>query len=837
MKNRCTWFTLLLMVGMLLLWSSVCAQSNSEEQWQEAWQEIASQGEGFVVWESSRTGRWRIWMRQLDGTGLQLLSPNEEGRDHFCPHLSPDGKTMLYLSYPEGKHSYQNPQPSVPMHLLEIETGVDRVLVEDACAYGEDRAAVWLSSRQFVYIGGDGLTYQFDLWTNKATLLTQKTPETTGWAFGWLVNPTMTHATTGEPTFSPYSADEGTIAPRKKQGGCQPYFSRDGRWGFWMGGGGGPIRAFDLATSKVKNIIEKDDPRMPSQRGYLYFPMLSADGQLFAFGSSPNQHDHFKSDYDIFISRIDPVTLEIIGKPARYTFHEANDRFPDVFVRPLELGRHRGEAPFRVTLTPENEDTEWVWSFGDGEEHRGKTAQHTYRRPGNYRVEARQGMQTLIGHVQAMVPEPPQVLETILRGKQAILVQFDEPIRVAKRKARLDSKTKIREWEVSADGYHLVLHLDRPLDKADWLWLEGITDQAQRPNKLPAQRLRLEQPVWPGSQDGLVFLWQNGSASNLIRDPETGDARSYSVKARGRAHLDHNHAMRLAKGAYAAEDAGQMLLAACKATNELTIEAVIFPDSRDQDGPARIVSLSSDPSSRNFTLGQQDQMLVLRLRTPRTGTNGANPELPLCKLSFSQPTHVLVTYQPGLLKCYRDGELVLETDAVQGGFSNWTEQHLILGDEWSGERDWAGTLEGIAIYSRALSPKEVHAHARGYRALLLGRSEPQRWSVKAKLVAQSDAPTLEQISPYREALVIHEYEVELGEQTHEPAEQDLPNRIRVVQWAILDGEKLPESHPKQNTSTQLILETLDANPQLRSVYLSDTLELDFDVPIYVAIER
>ena len=64
-------------------------------------------GKGFLVWESNRSGRWRIWYRNLDGSGLRQLSPEEEGRDHFAPHISPDGTHMAYLSYPTPLNAYR----------------------------------------------------------------------------------------------------------------------------------------------------------------------------------------------------------------------------------------------------------------------------------------------------------------------------------------------------------------------------------------------------------------------------------------------------------------------------------------------------------------------------------------------------------------------------------------------------------------------------------------------------------------------------------------------------------------------------------------------------------
>jgi hypothetical protein len=73
-------------------------------------------------------------------------------------------------------------------------------------------------------------------------------------------------------------------------------------------------------------------------------------------------------------------------------------------------------------------------------------------------------------------------------------------------------------------------------------------------------------------------------------------------------------------------------------------------------------------------------------------------------------------------------------------------------------------------------------------------------------------PTLEQITPYRSALVVEEYEPVRG-----------GARLRVARWAILDGERLPAVARPIGSTARLRLEPYAAQPQLESVVLSDTL--------------
>jgi hypothetical protein len=59
-----------------------------------------------------------------------------------------------------------------------------------------------------------------------------------------------------------------------------------------------------------------------------------------------------------------------------------------------------------------------------------------------------------------------------------------------------------------------------------------------------------------------------------------------------------------------------------KKSKAITIEAWIKPENTVQAGPARIVTVSSDMGSRNFTLGQKGGAYEMRFRTTATSPNG-----------------------------------------------------------------------------------------------------------------------------------------------------------------------------------------------------------------------
>lgn len=654
----------------------------------ESWRQMAQIGKGFVIWESNRSGHWRIWRRELDGSSLRQISPEEEGREHYCPHLSPDGSRLVYLSYPTGTDTYDHrPKEGMPLYVLSSAGGQPKLLTPQARDYFEDRAAVWIDSEHLAYIDGEGFSCELDLRTGRSERITASGATGTQWGqSGYLVNATKTHATGGQPTFSLYDRAKRSIVGQNVLGGCQPYFTHDGRFGFWMGGAGGPINRIDLRTRQVAPMLAANDPRMPKERAYLYFPMVSRDGRWFTFAASPNQHDHFQSDYDVFVARLDPERLEVIERPVRYTFDAKNDRFPDVFV---------ANSSADVAKKP-----------------------------------------------AAPRPEKPQTA----------------PVK------------------------------------------------------------------WPSSSEGLVYVFQTADQPNLVPAAD-GPSRAFALEPRARARLNGHQGLVLTGGAYVVQDADSALLDACRRSGQLTIEAVIEPDDLKQNGPARIVTFSSSAGERNFTLGQQDDRLIFRLRTPSTGLNGVQPEVTLGNVAAGWPQHVAVSYRPGEMAAYINGTQIYRGGDVKGDFSNWSPHHLLLGDEWDGARDWRGSLEGVAIFSRALTAEEIRRDADEYRGLIESRPPAQRIAIDAELVARSPVPTLQEIKPYRSALVVYKYRLVGAVPKALAGQKD----VLVAHWALLDGRPEPVGDWRPGTKTRLLLEPVERNPQLQRFVTKDEFDSDDDL--------
>lgn len=203
---------------------------------------------------------------------------------------------------------------------------------------------------------------------------------------------------------------------------------------------------------------------------------------------------------------------------------------------------------------------------------------------------------------------------------------------------------------------------------------------------------------------GPVVAWY-GARPDVLLGPERTPQPDYSLQHDG-ANAVKDGILRLEGGRTLVEGANELLLAACREKHELTLIAEFKTADMRQTGPARIVSFSLDGQKRNFSLCQERDKLVLRLRTPQTGLNGTEPEVELAQLEKDSVHFLIVTYRPGELHCYLDSD-ARAVPQIQGDFSNWEPCQIVLGNEWKASRPWRGELRSIAIYPRFMERREA----------------------------------------------------------------------------------------------------------------------------------
>lgn len=153
------------------------------------------------------------------------------------------------------------------------------------------------------------------------------------------------------------------------------------------------------------------------------------------------------------------------------------------------------------------------------------------------------------------------------------------------------------------------------------------------------------------------------------------------------------------------------LMAAGRMTLEVTLEA----ENDGQGGPARIISYSRGPMERNFTLAQEGNAVVFRLRTSRTDYNGQYHCLLVPQVfKAGLQLHLGLVFDGTFSRLYVDGEPRGKPQELGGDFSVWGRDHaLVLGDEVTGGRSWRGTIRRFSIHDRVLSGPELKLLAEG----------------------------------------------------------------------------------------------------------------------------
>jgi hypothetical protein len=148
-----------------------------------------------------------------------------------------------------------------------------------------------------------------------------------------------------------------------------------------------------------------------------------------------------------------------------------------------------------------------------------------------------------------------------------------------------------------------------------------------------------------------------------------------------------------------------------KATGEYTLEAWVAPANVVQED-AWIVSYSGGPTARNATLAQREYQYQAQTRSSRSDANGGNAFLTNAADRDAQASlqHVVLTYDPQSgQRLYVNGNYTGDTDALGGGsLADWDDSFaLVLGNETSGTRPFAGVFRMVAVHSRALTAAQA----------------------------------------------------------------------------------------------------------------------------------
>lgn len=775
-----------------------------------ALREISRTGDGYVVWERRLNEEWQIWIKQLDGSGLHRLVPHEDEREHTCPKISPDGRSVAYLSKKRGSVAYDD--AAGELRLIDLASRQIRTLAAAARTYHENRAVVWFDAHRLCYVAPAGDAMELNIITLKATQLTSKTHP----RGGWLIDRTKHFATTGEPEFAPFDAASGVITSQPKQGGCQPYFTSDGRWGFWMGGAGGPLNAMHLDTRQISQVLEFNDPRLPRAQNYVYFPMISDGMRLLAFAASKDDHDHFSAEYDIYVARLDPQTLDVIGRPVRFSEHSGTDRYPDVWQQELPLGTHFAEGSTQLTLAaPGNAVAEW--SVDGSRIATGAALTHRFVGNGDHWVEAQTSGRRLMGLVHIRRSCAPYVTVTRRIPPDRLGFTFSEPVSLEHARARTDGGQSLQFSASSAGGRQCEVTLPAG---AKSVTLSGIQDLAQEADIMPEECFPVALPSWPQIQEGLVFAWENKHVGSI------GMGAPVSPELRGKAFWSASGGLDVRGGWAEFPGVGHLMAQACSTSRAVSIEAIIRPLSLPYDREDRpILCVETPDGTPQLTLSQRASTLVLRVPAAETQNTPVRDYL-LAQTRSGTTYHFILSYKDGHVTMYLNGNEVWVRPAVGGQMvfpSGASVFRIGSGSKTPETSRWLGTVEGLAVYDRVLGASEAMSHASAVAPLLAARAQERQRKVRLRLLETSRQPELDDISPYREALTTHLYEVLPTVNAEEKQELPAGTEIRVLHWVWVNGQRVNRPASTPGTEFELFLDPASQHGEVKSLVVRNDL--------------
>ncbi|NQT18867.1 MAG: hypothetical protein HQ592_04120, partial [Planctomycetes bacterium] len=628
--------------------------------------------------------------------------------------------------------------------------------------------------------------------------------------------------------------------------GCNGCMAPDNSYRYFhMGGTTGHqgVMMYDAGGANKREVWFKNILGM--ERGHSWIPRWSTDVRFLTVNCPIGGNGA-----EVYLGQFDEEFTKVV-RWIKITNQPGQDTKAYCWIDP-GLGYHTGEVPLTVDI-PAPGEGQWEWDFGDGEKANALAGKRTYEKPGEYRITARQGDTIVKGSARAFPAKPPAAAHVRFYDETNLAVVFDERVQLKDANISLASGTPVKSWTLDGDGINLTLELGGRIADNDALLLKGVYDRAQVPNALSDEPLPLKRPAWPTDRTDLAFLWESANKPSFQYNANAKEFTDTKLNNKERATYGPFGEMSLEGGILLAVDGGGGIYAKATKANQLTIQALITPANAYQgwgEKPRSIINCGGGgpPSSGNFRLAQERSKLVFYLRQ-RSPDRPAVERIELCNITDQAANHVIVSYQPGDLVCYLNGKQVLKTDKVNGTL-NWGrpsfESGLNFGGSQVWEDDanpgwtvhgigpsypvWRGKVEGIALYARAIGPEEATANFQAYNAIIKARPVAPRITVRGKLAAKSVVPKASEIAPYRDALVVYEYDVEKvlkGKYGRK--------KIRVARWGLINARPAPLSRAKLGDTAELLIEPRENHPQLDAEVTRDTLDENFDLPIYVDV--
>jgi Tol biopolymer transport system component len=111
----------------------------------------------YIYFNSSRTGKMQVWRMKPDGSGQEQIT--NDGYNNWFPHVSPDGKWIVIISFPEEINPTDHPYyKQCYLRLLPVEGGTPRVIAYVYGGQGTINVPSWSpDSRRIAFVSNTDL--------------------------------------------------------------------------------------------------------------------------------------------------------------------------------------------------------------------------------------------------------------------------------------------------------------------------------------------------------------------------------------------------------------------------------------------------------------------------------------------------------------------------------------------------------------------------------------------------------------------------------------------------------------------------------------------------------
>jgi hypothetical protein len=410
-------------------------------------------------------------------------------------------------------------------------------------------------------------------------------------------------------------------------------------------------------------------------------------------------------------------------------------------------------------------------------------------------------------------------------------ITFDEAVRLDGAKAMAQDGNSVA-WGTTGAGNHTVSLLLPPGAKEDArITLRGIRDLSQLGNAMPATTLHLPPAGWPQRDDALVFAWENRNAA-----PPGSDF--VAPQRSGKAFWNSRGGMDVRGGVFELPDVGTRMVHECGRSGAFTLEAIIAPMVPPFDKAMRpVLSLEDEAGRVHLALLQLRSSWSLWLATD-DNPRGTSREQSIMPIRAGQPHHVVLGYEAGRFVLFVDGAEVWVRSQLNGAL-RWQDgpARFRIGACSKLTETWQGMVEQLSVHSRVLTASEALASAHHAKAALATQSEIKTRKVVARLVQSTPLPKLEDIRPYREALVEQLYEVLPKDDGDDEQSFPVGSHLAVTHWVWVNAEAAQAPPAKIGDTFRLFVQPRQAHGEVSSLVIRSNLPVNPEVPAFLDVSN